>query len=718
MIIRVKYIIYFFIILKKCEVIKGMFPCGDHSLFNSDLPKFPNEIISSTGSNWREAGKEIGATSSKVTTTSECTLLKGTGWDGGDSFTSFLGPSIRFIPVNDQYHHAGVATGSSNQVIPNFSNNDLFEGTGWDGKESFASLLEIDNTWNTVHSQNHGILLSRYADDIVSLEHSREQPSFNQPSVGNSFEEIIPNVPNSFRNSKFIRSVEKDSFKNQNIPLYHNTFDSSSLATIGEDKFTMGAHPYGDHSSLNKIISTNKNNLGEVIRRIDASDPKASSTFENHLLKGKGLDGGESFTSFLEPSINFIPGSDLFEGTGWDGKESFISLLEPYNTWDTFRSQNHAMLSSEYEDDAVPLKQSQSIMYSDPEFDNPTARGLKSLRPSILESSRKSDSLKTVKRKSFKKQKTGLNRKIVDASSLVTNGDAQIHSFQSIKKSIQMKNPSYEKFSNSWWSNIYLPDLINSLTTRDDPTSEFQIFLDRMDMLADDLVIAYEDKYFWKDLNVNYDKLLTKSLTEKIRSDNFKKKFGEIIDQGDEPFHISLIEKFKKDISNAGSTENLTQFLPLFEAMESQGKETGFFYINSGAHSLFRTKNSRRKSADSLGKLKIPKLDSNFYQVLSNQLNEIFFEDYFENDYRILKDRALLTYIKRKWVPKNLKAYREVLRVKIQIRNLYLTITTLINKLFCDGRKKKPSSSMTWSGKASGWQRLGNLSLTSARCLA
>ncbi|CAH7682641.1 expressed protein, partial [Phakopsora pachyrhizi] len=497
---------------------------------------------------------------------------------------------------------------------------------------------------------------------------------------------IIPNVPNSFRNSKFIRSVEKDSFKNQNIPLYHNTFDSSSLATIGEDKFTMGAHPYGDHSSLNKIISTNKNNLGEVIRRIDASDPKASSTFENHLLKGKGLDGGESFTSFLEPSINFIPGSDLFEGTGWDGKESFISLLEPYNTWDTFRSQNHAMLSSEYEDDAVPLKQSQSIMYSDPEFDNPTARGLKSLRPSILESSRKSDSLKTVKRKSFKKQKTGLNRKIVDASSLVTNGDAQIHSFQSIKKSIQMKNPSYEKFSNSWWSNIYLPDLINSLTTRDDPTSEFQIFLDRMDMLADDLVIAYEDKYFWKDLNVNYDKLLTKSLTEKIRSDNFKKKFGEIIDQGDEPFHISLIEKFKKDISNAGSTENLTQFLPLFEAMESQGKETGFFYINSGAHSLFRTKNSRRKSADSLGKLKIPKLDSNFYQVLSNQLNEIFFEDYFENDYRILKDRALLTYIKRKWVPKNLKAYREVLRVKIQIRNLYLTITTLINKLFCDGR--------------------------------
>ncbi|KAI8442795.1 hypothetical protein BY996DRAFT_6555517 [Phakopsora pachyrhizi] len=526
--------------------------------------------------------------------------------------------SYKFIPVNDQYHHAGVAIGSSNQVIPNFSNNDLFEGTGWDGKESFASLLEIDNTWNTVHSQNHGILLSRYADDIVSLEHSREQPSFNQPSVGNSFEEIIPNVPNSFHNSKFIRSVEKDSFKNQNIPLYHNTFDSSSLATIGEDKFTMGAHPYGDHSSLNKIISTNKNNLGEVIRRIDASDPKASSTFENHLLKGKGLDGGD---------------------------------------------QNHAMLSSEYEDDAVPLKQSQSIMYSDPEFDNPTARGLKSLRPSILESSRKSDSLKTVKRKSFKKQKTGLNRKIVDASSLVTNGDAQIHSFQSIKKSIQMKNPSYEKFSNSWWSNIYLPDLINSLTTRDDPTSEFQIFLDRMDMLADDLVIAYEDKYFWKDLNVNYDKLLTKSLTEKIRSDNFKKKFGEIIDQGDEPFHISLIEKFKKDISNAGSTENLTQFLPLFEAMESQGKET-----------------------DSLGKLKIPKLDSNFYQVLSNQLNEIFFEDYFENDYRILKDRALLTYIKRKWVPKNLKAYREVLRVKIQIRNLYLTITTLINKLFCDGR--------------------------------
>ncbi|CAH7684273.1 expressed protein [Phakopsora pachyrhizi] len=705
-----KLVFYLFSLLSGCEHIKGMFPYGAHSLFNNDLLDLSRERISLNENNWREVGREIEASEPKASITPRNDLLKGTGWDEGQSSASFLEPSLNFIPINDNYCRMEDSIRSSTQLIPNFSENDLFEGTGWDGKQSFASLLEPHNVYDTVHSQNHRMLSSHHVDNAVPLEHPGEQASFNQQSTGNFFAVERPNIPESFHESNFQGALNV--FKNQNI------LDTSPVLTNRDARFINGVYPYGAHSSFsntilsasNEIVSSNENLWKEAGRGSQASDPKLSSTSENNLLKGTCWLEGQFFTSLLEPSINSNPivnqyynteGSirssnqlisnfsenDLFEGIGWDGEQSFASLFEPDNTYVTVHSQNQGVLSSHHVENSAPLEHANSIGARYANFDGKSAKdSFIFLTPNILESSENRNSLRTAKKKSFKKRRTKLNLKSLDASPLVSNEDAQNHLFQSIEKTIQMKIPKYEKFSTQWWHDVCVPGVINSLTDGEDAALGFQIFLDVMDRLADELVNSYEDVFFWKKVKVDYKNLFIKSVAEKTSLESFKTDFGEIVNQGDEPYHVSLIRRFREEVSLAGFPENLSQFLPLFDAMKIEGEKTGFVYINKAIfRSFFRIESRRREATESLEKLKIPSLDDNFYQLLSNQLNELCVEDFFNNDYRILKDRALLTYIKYKSVPAELKVYRGILRGKLLMRNLYLTITTLINKLFCEG---------------------------------
>ncbi|CAH7674869.1 hypothetical protein PPACK8108_LOCUS9803 [Phakopsora pachyrhizi] len=483
-----------------------------------------------------------------------------------------------------------------------------------------------------------------------------------------------------------------------------------------------GMYPYGAHPSRsNNILSvsrgkvpSNENHWKDIGMGNQASDPKVSITSENNLLKGTGWREGQYFTSILEPSINsnpvvnqyynteglirssnqLIPNfseNDLFEGIGWDGEQFFASLLEPDITWNTVHSQNHGMLSSQHVDNSVPLEHSQSIsaLYSDRISDQPSSRDpIKFSRPSVKNSPKNSDYLAIVKKKTLRKQKKRLKLKNSNAAaSQVINGNTQDILFQTTEKTIKRKIPKHKKFSNFWWHNVYLPVVMDSLTKGEDATLGLQIFFDRMDELADELISSYEGRFFWKKRNLKHKTLFAESATNEIQSDNFKTNFGEIIDQGDKPYHISLIGKFKEKIKMAGSTENLSQFLPLFSAMESRGEQNEFVYIDKAIfHSFFRSKNSRGEAASYSKKLKIPLLDDNFYQVLSNQINDIGLENFFKNDCRILKDRALSNYIKQKSLPDELKVYKGVLKGKLLMRNLYLTVTTLINKLFCEGR--------------------------------
>ncbi|CAH7683659.1 hypothetical protein BY996DRAFT_87206 [Phakopsora pachyrhizi] len=717
MISRVKLILILFYLWSCCEIIKGMFPYNAHSLFDNDILDLSRERISSSENNWREVGRGIEASEPKTSITPSNDLLKGAGWDEGQSLASFLEPSLNFIPINDNYCRMEDSIRSSTQLIPNFSENDLFKGTGWDGKQSFASLLEPDNVYDTVHSQNHGMLSSHHVDNAVPLEHPGKQASFNQQSTGKFFAVERPNIPESFYESKFQGAL--NSFKNQNIPLNQNTLDTSSVLTYGDARFISGVHPYDAHLSLSNNIlsasrgkvSSNENHWKDIGRGNQASDAKALSTVENNLLRGTGWREGQSFTSLLEPSINsnpvvnqyynteksirysnqLIPNfseNDLFEGIGWDGEQSFASLLEPENTYDTVHSQNHIILSSHHVDNSAPLEHAKSISAQYANFDSQSTKdSLIFYTPTIFESSENSNFLRTVEKKSLKKRKTKLNLKSLDAFTLVSNEDVQNNLFQPIEKTIQMKIPKHEKFSTPWWHDVCVPGVINSLTDGENAALGFQIFLDRMDILADELLSSYEDVYFWEKVKVDNKNLFTESIAEKTSSDRFKREFGDIINQGNEPYHISLFRRFREEVSLAGFPENLSQFLPLFDAMETEGKKTGFFYIDKVTFlSFFRIENRRGEATDSVEKLKIPSLDDNFYQLLSNQLNEICVEDFFNNDYRILKYRVLLTYIKYKSVPAELKVYRGILRGKLLMRNLYLTITTLINKIFCEGR--------------------------------
>ncbi|KAI8442919.1 hypothetical protein BY996DRAFT_3840759 [Phakopsora pachyrhizi] len=459
-------------------------------------------------------------------------------------------------------------------------------------------------------------------------------------------------------------------------------------------------------------ISSNENKRIESLKGIEASAPKLSSNSENDLLKDLSWVGKQSFVSYLEPTINFIPvddhhhhsevvieasnqlppylfGDDLFEGTGWDGKQTLASLLEPGDSLDSLHCQNHPIVSAHYMEDAVPLKNlpSTDLLNAEQNFNQPStgqsSEVAKKIRP---ESFRSYKSLMGVKKIDFKKQYMPLNLKIIGTPLHETIGEAQSSFSKSIENTSQMVLPESKKFTSFWWQNVYLVMVTNSIVEEKDATLELQVFFDKMNELADDLMSSYKDETFWEKMNMDFNNCFTKSVAEERRSDNFKTNFGEFVDQGDEPYHISLIEKLKKNVLMAGSPPNLSRFLPLFDAMEFQGQKFGSIYISSkAAQNFFMAHKSVRDPMDCLGKVQGLRVNESFYQALNTQLVDIKLEEYFKNDSRILKDRALLIYIERKVVPRELKVYRKILRSKILMRNLYLVITTLINKLFCEG---------------------------------
>ncbi|KAI8445113.1 hypothetical protein BY996DRAFT_8400806 [Phakopsora pachyrhizi] len=478
--------------------------------------------------------------------------------------------------------------------------------------------------------------------------------------------------------------------------------------------FPFDAHSLFTNELLNfsiEGITSSENKWRDVGKGIETPPPKLSSNSENDLFKDISWDGGKSFDSYLETSFNFIPvddnhhtdaaiealnhlppyfsGDDLFEGIGWDGKQTFASLLEPDDSLDSPHSQNHSIVLPHYIEDPVPLEHNRSAGQLNPEhkFNLPsTGKSSKVAKQIVSERHKNCKSYIGVKKQNFKKQNMPLNLKTIGTPLLETIGGAQTSLFKDTEKTVRIDLPKPEKFTPFWWKYIYLTKVVNSITKGEDTTLRLQVFLDRMDELADDLVSSYKDETFWNKMNMNYKHLLTKIVTKEHRSDNFKTNIGEIMDQGVEPYHISLIKKFKKNASMAGSPRKLSRFLPLFDAMEILGKETGVIYFSSKtAHDFFVTKQSERNPMDCLGKVQSPRVDENFYQALNTQLINIKFEEYFKRDGRILRNRALLTYIEQKVVPVELKAFRKILKGKLLMRNLYLVITTLINKFFCEG---------------------------------
>ncbi|KAI8445273.1 hypothetical protein BY996DRAFT_8477525 [Phakopsora pachyrhizi] len=489
MITKVKLILFFVIFLRDCELIEELFPYKAHSLLKNDLLDLSIEGISCIEKNCGEGERGIEASDRTLTRTSKSDLLDGSGWDGRQSSNSIPDSSINFNPANDHSRNTEVAIDSSNQQVTMFSEEDLFDGTGWDWEESFASLLELDDLWNTADNHYDHMLLSDSIKDAFSLENSLEEATCDQPSIRNLSKAVKPNIGEGCQNSKLLVPVEK---------------------------------------------------------------------------------------------------------------------------------------------------------------------------------------------KSFKKKKPPFNLKILDTSFelMEKNRDTQDNLYNFSGKAIPMQIAANDIFSSSWWHDIFLPDVINSLT-EGDATLGFQIFLDKMDAFAGGLKSSYKDEEFWNKLNGSI---------ENSQLENFKSSFGEILYQGDEPYHTLLIESLKKKISMAGSPEKLTQFLPLFDAMELQGKKTGFIYINNAIfNSFFQTENSKNGKTNSFTKLKIPLLDKTFYQVLSSQVDKICLQLFFEDDYGILKYKAFLTYTNHKIMPENLMIYMRILKGKLLIRNLYLVITTLINKLLCEG---------------------------------
>ncbi|KAI8446226.1 hypothetical protein BY996DRAFT_7853767 [Phakopsora pachyrhizi] len=503
---RVKLIFSLFIFLRECEVIEGILPYGTHSLFSKDLLNFSREKTPPSRNSWSEVNRGVEASDPSASSTSENVMFDGTSWDGGQHFASYLEPSINFNPVDDKYHHTEMAIEASIQLPPYFSGNDLFEGTGWDGKQSFASLLEPDNLWSTPPSQNHGI------GDPVSLEHSQTtailspEPNFVQPTTVKSLKSERPNILEVSHNSRLLRAVKTNASKKQNIPLNQKNSDKSFQVKNGEVKSITGVSQSGAHSLFSndllnfsgERIPPYEKSLREIGRRVDASDRKSSSKSENDLFEGTaGWDGLQPFFPFSESSANFIPLSDryhhtlaemgslnqqitnfskndVFEGIGWDGEQSLTSMLEPEYSQNMVFSQNHHILSSNNLNYAVPLEQSRE----QPSFDQPLSdESFEVVRPIILESSRNNDSLRTIIKKSFKKRKT------------------------------RVKNTKNQRFSSSWWNNIYLPDVINSLNEVEDIKLEFQIFLDIMDKLADDLISSKKDDYIRMNMNVDHDGL-------------------------------------------------------------------------------------------------------------------------------------------------------------------------------------------------------------------
>ncbi|CAH7674990.1 expressed protein [Phakopsora pachyrhizi] len=416
MLVTVELIFLFFIFLRQCE---GMFPSDAHSLFTNELLNFSIEGITSSENKWRDVGKGIETPPPKLSSTSETDMFKDISWDGGQSFASYLEPSSNFISADDKNHHTEAEIQASSQLPPFFFGDDLFEGIGWDGKQTLASLLEPDDSLDSPHSQNHPIVSAHYMEEPVLLEHHpstdllNAERNFNQQSSGQPSKVAKKIVPESFKSYKSFMGVKKIDYKKQNMQLNLKTTGTPLLRTIGEAQ-----------------------------------------------------------SSFLK----------------------------------------------------------------------------------------------------------------------------------SIEKTSQMVLPESAKFTPKWWQNIYLVNVVNSILEGGDTSSGLQIFFDKMDKLADDLISSYKDETFWRKMNMDYKNRFTKSVTEEHQSDNFKTNFGEIAHQGDEPYHISLIEKLKKKALMAGSPPKLSRFFSLFDAMEFQGQKTGFIYFSSKtAQNFLSAKLSERNPMNFFG---------------------------------------------------------------------------------------------------------------------
>ncbi|CAH7670415.1 hypothetical protein PPACK8108_LOCUS5120 [Phakopsora pachyrhizi] len=152
------------------------------------------------------------------------------------SSNSIPDSSINFNPANDHSRNTEVAIDSSNQQVTMFSEEDLFDGTGWDWEESFASLLELDDLWNTADNHYDHMLLSDSIKDAFSLENSLEEATCDQPSIRNLSKAVKPNIGEGCQNSKLLIAAN-DIFSSS---WWHDIFLPDVINSLTEGDATLG----------------------------------------------------------------------------------------------------------------------------------------------------------------------------------------------------------------------------------------------------------------------------------------------------------------------------------------------------------------------------------------------------------------------------------------------------------------------------------------------